>query len=657
MGTSFAPTATAQHITDPDLVNDLTALEEDVAREVGDDDPGIALRLASLREAFVAGTVTQGWAGVDVVRALNPESVATVIRGRTLRNKRLGEMERIRNMLALFPVLLTWVGLFFASISYRMFSEARPELAATMPFLLLWEQGFVVEGQSYGLPLASLFALSIVAALDVVIIAIMLILTWRVHLETNVNQANREQMAQTLQRRIEHVGWRAALLLARRTSPQVGVDVFRDRSDQLLDEMRAWNEEIRNLAEARIEQTQDFLQATRNFHEAATELSGMARDAKGSFENMIDIVTGVRDRIGELEDQRQSIERALSGVGPALQTYASALDKTLDTHAAAIQSSLDGNAAAAKAGLDSHAQAIQTGLDRHAASTKTTLDGHAQATQASLEGLSGQIEASLNSHGETMQQGVADLAAAAREFGERAGQAVAATQTIGEHMERIEAVLGRIQAANAQHLREGAQQVASAVQGVTASVRDLQQVLDTYQESTERMVSEGTAHVGAATQSVADAVTRIGGAVSALERRVGEERQAYDLAARSAQGAARELEEATRATGQLSGDVQRTAQQVLNLAEPLAAIEERLEVLTDALTSSSGTMARAVGNFADGAEQAGDRLNSTADGLATNAERLSALLTALEKQARERAGISIDGRRSVWDPRSWRRHR
>lgn len=76
----------------------------------------------------------------------------------------------MRNMVALSPLILTWVGLAIAAHAYRDEVQANPALA-TQSFLLLWQQGF---GSGF-------LSFTVVASLDAGLLALVVVLTWWVH--------------------------------------------------------------------------------------------------------------------------------------------------------------------------------------------------------------------------------------------------------------------------------------------------------------------------------------------------------------------------------------------------------------------------------------------------------------------------------------------
>jgi hypothetical protein len=88
------------------------------------------------------------WADVDLRRAFNSEYLAhfyAVRREGGYAPTSVAVADRIRNVLVLLPIALTWFALFESTRAYRTYIDAHPE-EISQPFLLLWQRGFDGSG-------------------------------------------------------------------------------------------------------------------------------------------------------------------------------------------------------------------------------------------------------------------------------------------------------------------------------------------------------------------------------------------------------------------------------------------------------------------------------------------------------------------------------
>ncbi|SVB56663.1 uncharacterized protein METZ01_LOCUS209517, partial [marine metagenome] len=112
--------------------------------------PSLANRKNSLLE--LAGAIDDEdahiWAKVDLFAAFGEDAVA--VPGVDRRDSQITFWEWARNVLVLFPLLITWSGVALASYQYGQLTQlagsdhALPGIqdVARRPFIALWEQGF-----------------------------------------------------------------------------------------------------------------------------------------------------------------------------------------------------------------------------------------------------------------------------------------------------------------------------------------------------------------------------------------------------------------------------------------------------------------------------------------------------------------------------------
>ena len=207
-----------------------------VAHELEDWDPAGASRIELLADAIDSPSENDGWAGADARDAVGLDSIIDRLHDRHSRPHLVSQLERVRNLLVLVPILVTWLGLMYAASAYSAAVSSDPSLY-DRPFLLLWEQGF----NGYRGPFAFLgnLTLSMVAAIDVTVIALILGLTWFVHGQTSVAAAAATEETRELESRLQTSLWEATLELRSRGTMSAAINKFGTASKRLLDELKA----------------------------------------------------------------------------------------------------------------------------------------------------------------------------------------------------------------------------------------------------------------------------------------------------------------------------------------------------------------------------------------------------------------------------------
>ncbi|GEM_PF-3204225 len=301
---------------------DLVAL----AGEVRPIDPTCADRLAALSLAVSTNADTRAWDGVDVIGAINPDGTTDRLRRQPLVSPTVARDERWRNLLALMPIALTWFSLGVATKGYRSAVTADPTLL-TRPFLLLWEEGF--DGH-LAAPW-SWITLSHVAFFDVILLGVMLFLTWRLHSQINVAQAQRETQAQQLGDRLHRMAWQASLVIAERNSSQGLLDQVRASNELLLNELRAERERIAKIADEREGLLRDLERVATGFRRGAEQILRGSNETKAAIELFQRLAATLDSRTSALEQRELELEVALKAMAAALGTHNSAHIGAVDT--------------------------------------------------------------------------------------------------------------------------------------------------------------------------------------------------------------------------------------------------------------------------------------------------------------------------------------
>src|SRR5690606_18814023 len=117
-------------------ISDISSLLEDV-------DARSSRRLSDLANAISSENGRQRWSDVDLRRAFNTDRLAhafAVKHEGGYAPQRIEIADKLRNVLVLVPILLTWWALGAAVSNYAEFERQNPEHGSS--FLVLWEQGF-----------------------------------------------------------------------------------------------------------------------------------------------------------------------------------------------------------------------------------------------------------------------------------------------------------------------------------------------------------------------------------------------------------------------------------------------------------------------------------------------------------------------------------
>ncbi len=174
-GNGSAPDAEAHSLTTEhaSLARDIQGL----ATTLGEIDAKAAGRMRDLAHAVNTPPERIRWNAVDLRQAFNIERLSHQIAERRVgkQETRLIEFaDKVRNVLVLLPVLLTWYALAEATRAYDRYLTDNPDQIG-QPFLLLWQQGFGGELGAYSPTFAT------VALLDAAIILVIILLTFYAH--------------------------------------------------------------------------------------------------------------------------------------------------------------------------------------------------------------------------------------------------------------------------------------------------------------------------------------------------------------------------------------------------------------------------------------------------------------------------------------------
>jgi len=172
-GTAPLSYSTSRPATTRDLADEINGL----AASLETIDSRSTERLRDLASSLSTEEGRLRWADVDLSRAFNSEYLShfyAVRREGGFAPRSVAIADRIRNVMVLLPILLTWFALWESTRNYRTYIDAHPD-EINKPFLLLWQRGFGHEGS------LSATTFSTVAIIDAVIIGIIICLTFYSH--------------------------------------------------------------------------------------------------------------------------------------------------------------------------------------------------------------------------------------------------------------------------------------------------------------------------------------------------------------------------------------------------------------------------------------------------------------------------------------------
>lgn len=282
-----------------------------IAERVGRFDAAGSERILAAADAIDDPGSHPGWAGADLRDAVAVESIVERLHDRHARPQLTSQLERVRNLLVLVPILITWLGLWYAASAYRAVTGADPVLAQ-QPFLLLWEQGF--PGYDSPIPLVDRLTLSTVALIDVTVIGIILILTWVVHGQTSVAIAAATQRTRALESTLHKALWAGTLELRARGSISEAVDKFGRSSNRLLDELKAERTHLEDLVNGRERRMNEMKAFVTDFKSAAEDMSTVSHQlavAVGvSVNSSRELAAAVTDLEARLRDATAAIDAA-----------------------------------------------------------------------------------------------------------------------------------------------------------------------------------------------------------------------------------------------------------------------------------------------------------------------------------------------------------
>lgn len=339
---------------------DVAAEIDGMAGQLDEVDPRSAERLRDLAVSVGSEENRARWADADLRRAFNTERLshlyATLHAGRFAATA-IGHADRIRNVLVLVPILLTWFALAEASKAYDRYLARDPEKVRE-PFLLLWQRGFGGEAS----PLAPTF--SMVAIVDAVIIAAIIGLTYYAHGRRETRDDQIDAVANGFQTDLDNVLAEASVILAEDRSSRPALlansverlaERFDHSSQELLTRLRIEHDRLEQIADRREKEFADFgvfasgmRAGAEETHRTLVDLRQVSHGLHSALEDLTSEVSVTTDQQRTLLSAVQNLERLTTNslqsdqavtrqIGNAATTLAEAADRSLAGAEAAAQ--------------------------------------------------------------------------------------------------------------------------------------------------------------------------------------------------------------------------------------------------------------------------------------------------------------------------------
>ncbi len=299
----------------------------DIASLLEDVDERSSRRLEDLANAISSENGRQRWSDVDLRRAFNTDRLAhafAVKHEGGYAPKRIEIADKLRNVLVLVPILLTWFALGEAVRNYGNYVEANPE--SEVPFLVLWQNGF--NGTASWLSPS----LSHVAFLDAILIGIIILLTFYAHGRREEQEDMIADTASLFQAEMDNALAEASVLLATdRSSRPVRLadaveritDSFEESSQALLNQLQVEHDRMEMLASRREKEFTDF--------------GVFATGMRSGAEEMHRILAALRDVSHGLQRSLQDLASDLASSGEQQRALLTAVTNLERLTSSAIQ--------------------------------------------------------------------------------------------------------------------------------------------------------------------------------------------------------------------------------------------------------------------------------------------------------------------------------
>jgi hypothetical protein len=402
--------------TTSELARELQAMSASVA-EV---DPKSAERLTDLASSLETDESRLRWADVDLRQAFNTEQIAhayAVKREGGYVPEIVDRVDRLRNVLILLPILLTWFALFEASRNYAKYIEANPDEVGR-PFLLLWEQNFAGTAAWWS-PSFSMLALT-----DAAIIAFIIALTFYSHGRREAREEAIDKSAVLFQTELDNVLAEATVALAPDRAGRPAMlarsvhrlaDRFDNSSQELLTRLKAEHDRLASIANRREREIADFGVFASGMRAGAEETHRVLLEMKQLSTGLQNALEDLAAEVGAATENQRSLQKSVASlerlVGASMQSDA-ALTRKISEAAEALADAADRSLA----GAETASQAGRLATD--AVHGIVDLTASLAGGQARLEhALAEQTEANAKL-ADSLRSGMGGVSASSRSLGD-----------------------------------------------------------------------------------------------------------------------------------------------------------------------------------------------------------------------------------------------
>lgn len=412
-------------------------------------------------------------------RLLDPASILDELEETT--SKWLGRWILLRNIFALFPLLITWFSLSVATSAYRDEIRQNPN-QVYQPFLVLWENGF--DHRMW-------LTFSLVAGIDTVLFIMIIGMTAIIHALEHGSHSRAQQLAARVDRAV------AALVAA------LGEERWRATNNP-----GEWAPEVRRVIERAMQETRELNKANQQalesakmaIQEAKQSHTELIRELGGEVVRTLDAVRAENTRLlqltaQELGDmlaqafagQKQVAEESLAAVTEARRATEHASERAQATFAELKRESVD-----ALRSLHEADRGFLVDIGRE--------------TRDLLQRLGSQV-GTFHESASMLAGSVGQVGDVAIKLGENAGKFADSARVMDEHVAKMTASQERF----AGKLAETAEATRGAVDHVNTATRQMQETTTQLHDllvAVSSTLSPQLQHLGAQVRSASDALSQ-----------------------------------------------------------------------------------------------------------------------------------------------------
>lgn len=325
------------------MVNKVTVEEnlESLAALLESSDANAAARLRSLRQAVSGGPLSEVWAGVDVQRVIDAETIAERYKGQHRKGGFISTLEWLRNVLIFAPLVVTWYSISQAVSKYNELIQllvAQKSEQSALPFLYLWQQQFTLPGINIT-PLPSWLTLSSLAFTDFVLLSVVLLLTIVVSWAPNLSGSKQEQQAEQLRVDITDAVANASFCLIALRQQQQPVD-FADVAREVIQQLSEERKRISDLASRREKELGDLAAFTTGLERVSSEMLEAANAIRDTNSELLRSINKLTGPMQDTAEQQKQLVQMVQEAGHHLQALPKTVTEQMQAVATAMTSQL-----------------------------------------------------------------------------------------------------------------------------------------------------------------------------------------------------------------------------------------------------------------------------------------------------------------------------